>query len=134
MKRILSIILLCALILPTFTGCGAFRKKDITCEDVIAAYEDAGYEVEHIEYSDKRYGWLCEVNVTTDDNNFIYIKFFETDEEAKKYADESQWNAVLWMYSLTMLQPTWVHTERYQNIEIEYDKTSLYRPLKKLMR
>lgn len=135
MKRILSILLICAAVFSSVTACGAKQDKDVTCEDVIAAYEEAGYGVTHLEYPDKDYGYLC--NVIIRDSNgesSISFKFFETDAEAQAEADASQWNVILWLYSAAMFQPTWLHTEHYRNIEIEYDDTDLYGPFRDLIK
>ena len=77
MNRILSIILLCTVIFSSVTACGAKQDKDVTCEEVISAYEDSGYDVTHLEYPDKDYGYLCNVIVRSEDGeSSISFNFF----------------------------------------------------------
>ncbi len=131
MKKLTAAVV-CLCLLLSMTGCGSGQKKTITCAEVIAAYEEAGYQVSHWDYPEKEYGYLCEVDIEEEDGDSIRFHFFETAEEAEAYAQERQWNALLWLFSVIYSDPTWLETETYQNIEIEYDDDDLYKPFKKL--
>ena len=131
MKKAISILMLLAMMPALFAGCQK-EKKPVSCAEVIAAYEEAGYDVYHREYPEKEYGYVCEVTIEEEDGDSICFHFHETNEEAEAEAEERQWNGLLWMFSAIYGDPTWLETETYLNIEIEYDDEGLYEPFKKL--
>lgn len=133
MKRILCLFFLPALLLSVFSGCSG-KSRPVTCDEVIAAYEEAGYEVSHRDYPEREYGYLCEVTIEEEDGDSIRFHFYETDEEAEAYAEERQWNWALWMFSVIYSDPTWLETETHYNIEIEYDDDDLIKPFRKLVK
>ena len=109
-------------------------KKEITCEDVIKVYEEAGYEVFHKETNPDDYKYECYVQCSASDSeNYIIFHFFETNEKAESYAAERKWNVILFLYSCAMFEPTWLTTKTYNNIEIEYHENYLYKPFKTLL-
>lgn len=132
MKRILCLLLLAAVVLSCFGGCAAEPDREVRCAEVVAAYEEAGYSVWHRDYPEKEYGYACCIEIESDDGDRISFHFFETDQEAEAYAKERQWNWALWLYTAAMFQPTWLTTETYRNIEIEYDSKDLYAPFQQL--
>lgn len=132
MKRCFACILCAALLLSCF-GCSK-QTKEITCADVIAAYEKAGYEVFHKDESYEENG-VCYVRA--DDpksDDYIYFEFFEDAESAEAYAESRQWNVVLWLFSVIYSDPTWLTTKTYGNIEYEYDNDELIRPFNELIK
>ena len=131
MKKIIAAVLLLSMALTMFAGCQK-EKKEITCAQVIAAYEEAGYEVYHREYPEKEYGYVCMVRIEEGDGDSIEFHFHETSEDAQAEAEERQWNSLLWIFSAIYGEPTWLKTETYRNIEIEYDDDDLYTPFKEL--
>ena len=133
MKRICCLFLLASLVLSVFSGCSGGIGRRVTCQEVIAAYEEAGYDVYHQDYPEKEYGYLCEVTIEEEDGDSIRFHFYETDEEAEAYAEERQWNWALWMFSVIYSDPTWLETETHYNIEIEYDDEDLIKPFRKLI-
>ena len=54
MKRVISILLLLSIAF-SFSACTPHRSEEITCEDIIAAYENAGYTMEHHLHEDPVY-------------------------------------------------------------------------------
>ena len=133
MKKLTAAILLAAMALSLFSGCQK-EERPVSCEEVIAAYEAAGYDVSHRDYPEKEYGYLCEVTIEEEDGDSIRFHFHETSEEAEAEAEERRWNSVLWLFSVIYGDPTWLKTECYQNIEIEYDDDALYEPFKELVK
>lgn len=118
--------------LVCFTGCGKNQSvqadKTITCGEVIAAYENAGYEVFHHETTEGL-DYVCSVKATDlNSGKYIYFHFFETPEQATAYADEREYNVLLWFFSVLYGEPSWLTTRAYNNIEIEYDQGALYEP------
>ena len=85
MKRVF--IFVCSVLaqMTALVGCnGVEDHKTITCADVISAYEAAGYEVWHNEYTEGDF--LCLVNAENDDGDTIYFTFFNfffTDKRRK---------------------------------------------------
>lgn len=131
MKKRIAIVLCLCLLLP-LVGCGK-QTREITCADVVAAYEAAGYSVSHRDYPEEEYGYLCMVRIEEEDGDSIEFHFHETAEKAQAEAKERQWNVLLWLFSVIYSDPTWLETETYQNIEIEYDDDDLYKPFKQLV-
>ena len=134
MKRFLSLFILLTMALSMFAGCKGKEEREISCEEVIAAYEAAGYEVWHRDYPEKEYGYVCTVRIEEEDGDSIEFHFYETNEEAQAEAEERRWNGLLWMFSVIYGDPTWLKTECYRNIEIEYDDDDLYEPFKELIK
>ena len=95
MKRIISIILLLSLCL-SFTACGKSEVKEISCEEIIAAYEDAGYTVlYHGHENDTVYndlGQYCafEIRDPHDEDNYMYVHRYFSEEEARAASTEER--------------------------------------------
>ena len=108
--------------------------KEITCEDIIKVYEEAGYDIFHKETTDQDYDWECYVKCTAPDSDeYIFFYVFETNEEAESYAKEREWNLLLYFMSCFMGEPAWLTTKTYNNIEIEYDQKELYEPFENML-
>lgn len=133
MKKLLSILLLFAMVAAMFAGCAGKQGRPVSCDEVIAAYEAAGYQVYHRDYPEKEYGYSCCIEIDSEDGAHISFNFFETEQEAAAYAEERQWNWAVWLISVAMQQPTWLTTKTYGNIEIEYTTGSLYKPFQQLI-
>lgn len=131
MKRVLVAVCAVLWIVTIVAGCnGDDSHNVVSCADVISAYEVAGYEVWHNEYAEGDF--LCLVNAENADGDTIYFTFFESADEAEQYVEETQWNVLLWMYSLVNGDPIWVHTEAYDTIAIQYENVDLYAPFQEL--
>lgn len=132
MKRSSCLLCVFTVLLALLVGCDTSASdQTITCEDVIVAYEDAGYEVWHREYLEQERDYVCEITAENSDDA-IRFYFFDTTEKAEKHTQEHQWNVVLWAYSVVSGDPTWVHTETYHTIAVEYENKELYTPFKEL--
>ena len=108
--------------------------KEITCENIIDVYEKEDYEIFHEETTDQGYNWKCSVKCTApNSDDYIFFYIFETNEEAKSYAKEREWNLLLFFMSFIMGEPTWLSTKTYNNIVIEYDNNYLYKPFNELL-
>ena len=111
------------------SGCGSNDSHNvISCTDVVTAYEEAGYEVWHKEYAEEERDYSCEVVAEDADGDAIYFTFFESADEAEQHAKDSQWNLLLWTYFLISGDPTWVYTETYNTIAIQYENAEMYAP------
>ncbi len=113
------------------SGCSG-EQREVSCGDVVAAYEASGCAVFHNHPADLL-NIVCYIEVESDAGKRISFEFFETEKEAGEYASERQYNAVIWLFSVIYGEPTWVHTTTYRNIEIEYTDKSLYEIFDKLI-
>ena len=115
-----------------FVGCASKSGKEITAEEIIKAYEDAGCEVGIIDHTDDPeigyYGIAAEKG-----EEFIYIHIYDTKEQAEAETKEHKWNIVLWIYSLPFGEYRWLKSKTYQNIHYEYLDREMAKPLKELM-
>lgn len=133
MKKRLSILCVLATLTAMLVGCGSDDTHTIlSCADVVSAYEEAGYEVWHQEYAEEEREYLCEIAAENDDGDSIHFRFFDSKEQAEEYAKERKWNVLLWAYAAVSGDPTWLYTEVYDTIEIEYDNKDLYKPFQEL--
>ena len=139
MKKILSIILLLSFAL-SLTACGnSTDPKEITCEDIIKAYEDAGYNVLYHGHDDDEVynedGIYCSFEIRDPDNedNYMYVYRYFTEEEAKAAADERQFHPILWLFFGIFGEWRWLHVGYYGDIEYETIDRKMIKPLKELM-
>ncbi len=130
-KRVIC-LLLCILPVLSLAACTA-DGPEVTCEQVVEAYQAAGYEVTHI-HPYTAGNSVCYVHTRNEAGGDIFIEFFETEEEAEEYADQRQCNVLIWLFSAIYGDPTWMHTETYKNIEIEYTDKKLYEPFEALIK
>ncbi len=137
MKRFFAIFLVACSIF--FAGCYTDRTStvEITCEDVIAAYEEAGYGIFHNETDkgeDAEYNCYVRVNAP-DSDDYAYFHFFDSHEEALAYFEEAPYATIgVGLFSLIWGQPTLLRNKTYNQIAIEYDNAELYKPFQKLLR
>ena len=137
MKRILAILLaVCALL---FTGCNSHRTSavELTCTDVITAYENAGYAIFHREtQADEDREYNCYIKITHRDlDGEMYVHFFDTHEAAVAYLDEAPYASIgIGLFSLIWGEPAWVSFKTYNQTSIEYDNAEFYKPFKQLIR
>ncbi len=136
MKKIISVILLISIFTVSMSSC---KKKEVsapTCDEVIAAYEEAGYHIYHIENENQGevYDELCYLKVWLDDEyDYVYFYFFENAEDAEAYAEIRQYNVFIYLFSVIYGDPSWLYTKTYDNIEYEYENSDLLKPFNKLI-
>ena len=139
MKKIISIMLLISFAL-SFSACDKSESKEISCEEIIAAYEDAGYSVlYHGHENDENYhelGMYCCFEIRDPDNedNYMYVNRYFTEEDAKTAADERQFNPILWLFFGIFGEWRWLHVGCYGDIEYETFNKKMIKPLENLMR
>lgn len=133
--RLVSIILLAFLVFTTLASCKNKEIKEITPEEVIAAYDEAGYDVWHSEEDDDPIeGERYTVRATHENGDYIFFHFFDTAKNAEAYAEKREYNLLLWLFSAIYGEPHWLKTKTYGNIEIEYADKELYEPFKELIK
>ena len=137
MKKLISILLL--LSLPfSLSACVNSEHKEIYCDEIIAAYKDAGYTVlYHGHEDDENYhdlGMYCcfEVRDPNNEDNYMYVHRYFKAEDAKAACDERQFNPVLWLFFGLFGEWRWLHVRCYGDIEYETFDYKMMRPLEKL--
>ena len=138
MKKIISIILLLSFVLSLTACCNSTEPKEISCEEIIAAYEDAGYYVTHGEHKDEAEGsQLCYIKASlTEDSDSDYIYFITcfTEEQAEEAAETDKYNLAVWLYATVSGESRWLKTGTYGKIEYSYYNPKLIKPFKELIK
>ena len=120
MKRLFAVAIVAALLLA---GCAVKYRTDITHEEIVTAYEEAGYEVSSKIYDDKLdYGQIGYVQADHPDGDYIYFYIFETEKEAKAYKEEFHHPVMTGLFSVIYGQPSWQRMEVYGCVLVEYDQ------------
>ena len=139
MKKIISTLLLLSLCF-SFTACGnSTEPKEISCEDIIKAYEDAGYTVlYHGHENDTVYndlGQYCAFEIRDPDNedNYMYVHRYFNEEDAKAANEEAEFHPVLWLFFGIFGEWRWLHTGCYGDLTYETFDRKMIKPLKELM-
>ena len=137
MRMILSFMLTLALGLTLASCGGSIEAKEISCEDIIMAYEAAGYCVIHGEHkSETDSTQLCYIKVSiSEDANSDYIYFTTcfTEKQAVELADGQKYNLVIWLYSAICGESRWLKSESYGKIHFSYYNDELIKPFRKLI-
>ncbi len=140
MKKILSIFLFILLVL-SLVACGNSEPKEISCEEIIAAYEEAGYSVlYHGHENDTVYndlGIYCSFEIRENpDNadNYVYIDRYFTEEQAKAANQEQQFHPILWLFFGVFGEWRWLHTGCYGDIVYSTFEYKMLKPLQELMK
>ena len=136
MKKIISILLVFTFVF-SFVGC---RKEDkhLACEEIVAAYEEAGYSVFH-NHDDPFYYDLqqyCYIKVSDPDapeDNYMYIDRYFTEEDANAVYEEYKYNAGLWLFFGIFGEWRWMKRGVYDDFTYETFDWEILIPLKKLM-
>ena len=129
MKRLLLLLMLAAVFL---SGCAA-PPADITPEEIIAAYEDAGYIVASGTYEEVLdHGVTGYIRADHPDGDYIYFSIFESEADAQAYEDANH-PGILWFFSVLFGDPSWRYCEAYGKIAVEYTDPKLFETFKDLM-
>ena len=123
----------------SFTACGnSTEPKEISCEEIIAAYEDAGYYVTHGEHKTQAEGsQLCYIKASlTEDSDSDYIYFITcfTEEQAEEAAETDKYNLAVWLYAAVSGESRWLKTGTYGKIEYSYYNPKLIKPFNELVK
>ena len=133
MKRLLVSFLLLSMTL-SFCGCTQ-HTADITAEDIVVAYEAAGYRVSSKLYDETlEHGQIGYVQADHPDGDYIYFAIFENKEAAKAYKKEFYHPAMLGLFSAIFGDPSWQRWEVYGSFVVQYDHPMFMKPFKDLLR
>ena len=133
MKRIAVYALIFLLIL-SLCGCGSRYRTDITMDEIVDAYQKAGYGTYSGVYDEKlEHGAIAYIQANHSSGDYIYFEFFETEEEAKACEEANDHPIVKGLFSVIYGEPAWVRMETYGCIVVEYWNTDLFEPFEKLL-
>lgn len=138
MKKLIIILLLLSFAL-SLAACGNSEPIEIGCEDIIKAYEDAGYYVIHgencgVEGSLYRCYICVKLNEEDDPADHLYITTYWTEEEAKEAAKIDEYHIVKWIFALPFGETRWLKSGYYGTIEYSSYNSKLLKPLEELMK
>ena len=138
MKKLISIVLLLTFIV-CLTACdNSSEPREISCEDIIKAYEEAGYYVTHGEHRDESESThLCYIkaNLTEDsDSDYIYFITCFTEEQAEEAAKTDKYNLAVWLYATVCGESRWLKSGTYGKIEYSYYNPKLIKPFNELIK
>ena len=137
MKKIISIILLISFAL-SLAACKKSEPKEISCEEIIAAYEEAGYYVAHGTHNNETdSSQICYIKASiSNDPNSDYIYFITcfTKEQAEEAAKTDKYNLAVWLYAAVSGESRWLKTGTYGKIEYSYYNPKLIKPFNDLIK
>ena len=139
MKKIIAILALISLCF-SFTACGSQTPKEISCEDIIEAYKEAGYCVlYHGHEADENYhdlGMYCcfEIRDPNNEDNYMYVSRYFSEEDAKASSEDRKFNLILWLFFGIFGEWRWLHTGCYGDMTYETFDRKMLKPLKELMK
>ena len=131
MKKYLALLLAGILLL---SGCSPQHRTDVTREEIVAAYEVAGYSVWTDTYEEKQeHGEIAYVQANHPDGDYIYFTVFETEEAAEAYKEEFYHPGMMGLFSVIFGDPSWPRWEVYGCVVAEYDHPDLFEPFEELL-
>jgi len=138
MRKTVAILLIISLAL-SLAACGEKSEiKEISCEDIISAYETAGYYVTHGEHNEEAESErLCYIKASlTDDDGSDYIYFITcfSEEGAKEAQKTDKYNIFVWFYAAIGGEWRWLKTGTYGKIEYSYYNSELIKPFRELIK
>ena len=131
MKKVFAILLTAVLL---FSGCSSQYRTDVTMEEIVAAYEAAGYSVWSEIYDEKlEDGQIGAIQANHPDGDYIYFSIFETEEEAKACKEEYYHPVMMGLFSIIYGDPSWPRWIVYGNMIVQYDEPEFMEPFLELM-
>ena len=138
MKKALFLLLLLLLVLFLVSCASRTEPKEISCNEIISAYEEAGYYVVHGEHKSEEDGaQLCYIKASfseNSDSDYIYFITCFTEEQAKQAAATDEYNLLIWLYAAICGESRWLKTGTYGAIEYSYYNSQLFQPFNELIK
>ena len=120
----------------SFGACDSRESKEITCDEIIKVYEDAGYYVFHGQHcGEEGYQYRCYICVKTSENDpsdQAYFTTYWTEEEAEEAAEIDKYHIAKWIFALPFGEYRWLKTGTYGAIEYSYYNSEMIKPFKSL--
>ena len=136
MKKIISILLLLSLCF-SFTACSKCEPKEISCEDIIKAYDDAGYFISYHSHSECSSEYYCYIIIYDNEDStsdLVEITLYNTIDDAKYAAENKRYNMAIWIVSAMYGEFRWLHTGYYRNITYATFDGTMLKPLNELIK
>ena len=132
MKKLLALLLVVLLLL---SGCSTEYRTDVTPEEIVSAYEEAGYSV-WFEYYDNMLdeGQIGSIQANHPDGDYIYFSIFETEEDAKAFKEEFYHPGVMGLFSFIFGDPSWPRWQVHGCIVVQYDNPDYFEPFEELLK
>ena len=132
MKRVMIALLALIWLL---SGCTAQTPRDVTPEEIVKAYQDAGYVVWSDMYDETLdEGEIGYIQANHPDGEYIYFAIFATEKEAQAYKEEYYHPLAMGLFSAIYGEPSLVRWEVHGNIVAEYDQPEFYEVLENLLK
>ena len=137
MKKIFVFLLVLFVFL--FSACTKPEFKELTCEEIIKAYEDAGYIIEyHLHKEDMTDSdvvcSICIKDSKNSEDNLLYIDRYKDEETTTSYAKDMKYNVVMWFVSSIYGESRWLKSEQYGVIHYHTYDGRMTKPLEELMK
>ena len=133
MKRLLCFIMTAVLLL-CLCGCSVI-STDITMDEIVSAYEAAGYQVSSGYYDEKtEWGVIGYIRADHPNGDYIYFSIFDNEENAQAYKDELYHPGVMGMFSFIFGDAKWMRWEVYGKIVVEYSNSETCKPFEMLLK
>ena len=134
MKRLFAVFLTCILVF-SLSACASKTKSEISAEEIVAAYEAAGYDVSCRIYDEKlEHGFIAYIKASHPDGDYIYFSIFENEADAKSFKDEFYHPGMMGLLSVIFGDPSWHRCDVHGCIVVEYDDPDFLRPFEKLLK
>ena len=135
----LMIVIAVALMLACLISCGKTEPKEISCEDIIKAYDNAGYTVKYHNHSitNTESDIICSIQIDDPSNppkNYLYIDRYANIESAKMAVKDTSYNPVLWFVFAINGETRWLKSEQYGVIHYHTYSNKITKPLENLMK
>ena len=136
MKKLISILLILSFAC-SFTACASKEPKQISCEDIIKAYEDAGYFISYHSHSEDSEEYYCYIIIYENEDStsdLVEITRYNTAEGAKEAAENRKYNLAIWMVVAMYGEFRWLRTGCYGDMVYSTFDYKMLKPLKELIK
>lgn len=126
------------ILLFSLFSCTEVEPRDISCEEIIAAYEDAGYTLRSHGHMDPTYtadNIECSLSFGAGmdrEYSVVFINKYFTEEDAKAADEKNSYNIVLWIIFSVYGETRWLYSECYGDIHYSSLDRSMMIPMEKL--
>ena len=132
MKRLFAALVTLILIISV-CGC-AGKRTNISREEIVAAYEAAGYSVSSKVYDEALgYGQIAYVQADHPNGDYIYFAIFQSEADAKSYKSQFYHPGMMGLFSAIFGDPSWPTWKVYGCIVVQYDDPNHFYPFEGLL-
>lgn len=131
-KRVFAFLII-LFITITLSACNNVEQKELTCGEIIQAYEEAGYA--NIFHEENESNEFYIIIYKTENINFdlAEINIYSSTEAAKDAANKKRYNIAIWFISAFLGETRWLESGHYGNIQYSSYDSKLLKPLKELL-